>query len=107
LRTLSFQTREHLKNCPEWKSQQKILWTTVLEETTSRKPGAGTAPRPPELFADERCSQAILEFLATTDVQSHRWQEQRPARPRSGTVGNARNGSQLLREEEERLGVEE
>ena len=63
-------------------------------ESSLAQPGAGTA----ELFADERCSQAILDFLATTDVGSHRWQkvqEQRPARPWSGTVGNARNGSQL------------
>ena len=27
------QTREHLKVCPEWKAQQKILWAEVKEET--------------------------------------------------------------------------
>jgi len=62
------QTREHLfKNCPQWKSQQKALWTTVLEET--RKLPGPTRGRDrtkiAELFADERCGQAIL---ATTDV---------------------------------------
>ena len=95
------QTREHLfKNCPQWKSQQKILWTTVLEEArmlSGPTRGRGRT-KIAELFADERCSQAILDILATTDVGSHRWQkvqEQRSARPRGGTVGNARNGSQL------------
>jgi len=63
---------EHMsKNCPQWKSQQKTLWGTVLEET-------GDLPDPTrgrdrtknaELFADiERCSQVILDFLTTTDV---------------------------------------
>ena len=65
------QTREHLfKNCPEWKSQQRTLWATVLE-TTRKLPGP-TRTRAhtniAELLADERCSQAVLDFLATTDV---------------------------------------
>jgi len=49
-----------------------------------------------ELFADERCSQAILDFLATTDWQAHQWQKrekERPARPRSGKAENARSSS--------------
>jgi len=31
------QTREHvfLKNCPQWKTQQKILWAEVQKETGS------------------------------------------------------------------------
>jgi len=52
-----------------------------------------------ELFADERCSQALLDFLATTDVGRTAGppvtEDTGAARPRSGTVGNARNGSQL------------
>jgi len=57
------QTREHLfKYCPQWESQQKTLWTT--EETA---PGQGPHSIA-ELLADERCSQAVLDFLATTDV---------------------------------------
>jgi len=54
------------KNCPHWKSQQKTLWATVLEET-KKLPGP-TRGEITELFADERCRQAILDFLATTDV---------------------------------------
>ena len=65
------QTREHLfKNFPQWKSQQKTLWATVLE-TTRKLPGP-TRSRDrtniAELLADQRCSQAVLSFLATTDV---------------------------------------
>ena len=61
------QTREHLfKNCPQWKSQQKTLWATVLEET--RKLPGPTRSRGrtniAELLADQRCSQAELTFLA-------------------------------------------
>jgi len=67
----SIQSREHLfKNCPQWKSQQKTLWATVLDET-KKLPGP-TKGRDrtniAELLADERCSQAVLVFLATTDV---------------------------------------
>jgi len=67
----SIQTREHLfKNCPQWRSQRKTHWTTVLKET--RKLPGPTQGRYrtniAELLADERCSQAVLQFLATTDV---------------------------------------
>jgi len=65
------QTREHLfKNCPQWKSQQKTLWATVLEETR-KLPGplwGRDRTSIAELLADERCSQAMLDFLATTDI---------------------------------------
>ena len=58
------------KNCPQWKSQRRTLWATVLEET--RKLPGHTRGRDrtsiAELLADERCSQAVLDFLATTDV---------------------------------------
>ena len=52
------------------KSQQKTLWATVLEET-KKLPGPTRGrdrTKIAELFVDERCSQAILDFLATTDV---------------------------------------
>ena len=65
------QTREHLfKNCPQWKSQQKTLWATVLE-TTRKLPGpirSRGRTSIGELLAYKRCSQAVLTFLATTDV---------------------------------------
>jgi len=67
----SIQTREHLfKNCPQWRCQQKTLWTTVFKET-KKLPGPTRnrdRTKIAELLADERCSQAVLQFLATTDV---------------------------------------
>ena len=67
----SIQTREHLfKNCPQWRCQQKTLWTTVLKETTKLPGPTRRRDRTSiaELLADERCSQAVLQFLATSDV---------------------------------------
>ena len=59
-----------MKNCPQWKHQQKTLWAPVLTET--RKTPGPTRGRDrtqiAELLADERCSQALLDFNATTDV---------------------------------------
>ena len=59
-----------------------------------------------ELFADERCSQAILDFLATADVGRTLGPpvaEQRLAK------GSREREERLaaLRKEEERLGMEE
>jgi len=59
------QTRGHLlKVCPEWKTQQKTLWTEVQKETKRRKSGWTVR----DLLADERCGQAVLDFLSSTDV---------------------------------------
>jgi len=59
------QTRDHLfKECPEWKSQQKILWAEVKKETGKWK----DRWRVRDLLADRRCSRAVLDFLSTTDV---------------------------------------
>ena len=55
---------------PQWRCQQRTLWTTVLKETR-KLPGPTRERRRTsiaELLADERCSQAVLQFLATTDV---------------------------------------
>ena len=86
--------------CPQWRSQQKTLWTTVLEETRTL-PGV-TRGRDrtniAELLADERCSQAVLAFLATQTSAgrpAHRWQERktrRLVRPQNGKRGNRRSG---------------
>ena len=66
----SIQNRKHLfKNCPQWRCQQKTLWVAVLEET-KQLPGPTRwrdRTKIAELLADERCSQAVLVFLATTD----------------------------------------
>jgi len=61
------QTREHLfKHCREWKRQQKILWAEVRKETGKGKERHAIR----DLFADERCTGAILGFLRTTEVGS-------------------------------------
>jgi hypothetical protein len=52
------------KNCPHWRAQQKILWAEVRK-------GAGRGKdrfKIGDLFADERCNQAILNFLSATEV---------------------------------------
>jgi len=92
-----------------WRCQQK----TVLEETrNSRAPARGRGrTKIAELLADERCSQAVLVFLATTDVggtlgppvaeegdgvasEASEWED----REREERVA-------FLREEEERIGA--
>jgi len=50
--------------CPEWKTQQKTLWAEVLKETRRRKSRWTVR----DLLADERCGQAVLDFLSSTDV---------------------------------------
>jgi hypothetical protein len=49
---------------PHWKAQQEILWVEVRKETGSGKERFKIR----DLFADERRSQAILDFLSTTDM---------------------------------------
>jgi hypothetical protein len=59
------QTRDHLfKVCIAWKEQQKSLWAEVRKETGRWK----NRWKVRDLLADERCSRAVLDFLATTDV---------------------------------------
>ena len=110
------QTREHLfKNCSQWKSQQKTLWTTVLEETR-KLPGPTRCKgrtKIAELLADERCSQALLDFLATTDVGRTAGppvaEEGEEGASEASEWEDREREEQLapLREEEERLGGEE
>jgi len=59
------QTRVHLlKECPRWKEQQRTLWGEVYKETARGK----RRWKARELFADRMCSQALQDFLTTTDV---------------------------------------
>ena len=59
------QTRDHLfKWCAAWKDQQKILWAEVRKETGRWR----SRWKVQDLLADERCSKAVLDVLATTDV---------------------------------------
>jgi hypothetical protein len=59
------QTRDHLFTvCAAWRDQQKILWAEVRKET--KRWNSRWKVR--DLLADERCSRAVRDFLATTDV---------------------------------------
>jgi ribonuclease HI len=61
------QTRDHLfKRCTRWKEQQAILWRAVGKATDRKRTVRNTSMA--QLFGDERCTAAILEFLATTEV---------------------------------------
>ena len=59
------QTREHLlTGCPKWRKQQRALWKEVRKETGKGRRWWNDH----EPFADRRCSQAVLNFLASTEV---------------------------------------
>jgi len=59
------QTRDHLfKVCPKWKRPQKTLWAEVRKETGRERSRWNIR----DLLVDGRCSQAVLDFLASTDV---------------------------------------
>jgi len=73
------QVREHLlKNCPQWKSQQKTFWTTVLEETR-KLPGPARGrgrTKIAELLADVRAARRSLIFSLQQTLdgrQAYRW----------------------------------
>jgi len=60
-------TRDHhFKVRPKRKRKQKILWAEVRKETG----GWQSRWKIRDLFADLRCSQAVLDFLSATDVRS-------------------------------------
>jgi len=87
-RQMPVSTRPRLANissrtAPQWKSQQKTLWATVLEETRKHPGPVRTRDRTKiaELFADERCSKAILDFLAAVNGR------RQDGRPASGSGG--------------------
>jgi len=53
-----------LKRCPKWKEEQRTLWKEVYKET-----GRGRERwKAHQLFAEVGCSQAVLDFLSSTDV---------------------------------------
>jgi hypothetical protein len=62
------QTREHLfRHCSRWKDQQKKLWKTV-GQATGWKAGRCRHVQISELFTIEECYQAVMDFLAVTEV---------------------------------------
>ena len=101
------------RTATQWRCQQKTLWAAVLEET-KKLPGPTRGrdrTKIAELLVDERCSQAVLVFIATTDVG------ETSGPPVAGDGdGEASEASEwedrereerlaFLREEEERLGA--
>jgi hypothetical protein len=59
------QTREHLfKHCRRWKDQQATMWRAIGKATGRKRTNTSMT----QLFGDERCTAAILEFLGTTEV---------------------------------------
>ena len=79
------QTWEHLfKHCTRWRAQQKAMWAKVEKDTKRAKHKWMMA----ELFADERCSEAVLEFLRTADVG-----RKAPVEGRDGEHWSARGAS--------------
>jgi len=84
------QTREHLfKVCTTWKKQQKILWKAVRAQTKRGRDRFRTA----DLIADERCTEAILEFLESTDV-GRKAREEEWEQASSGTAEEQEEGAE-------------
>jgi hypothetical protein len=85
--------------CPRRGRQQKTLWAEVRKVTGRWK----IRWKVLDLLADERCSRAVLDFLANTDVGGWfrpRWRRTRRLRRQSGYSGSGeterRRGEQML-----------
>ena len=62
------QTQEHLfRHCRRWKDQLKILCKTV-GQATGWKAGRCRHVQASELFTIEECDQAVMDFLAASEV---------------------------------------
>jgi hypothetical protein len=63
------QTRDHLfRHCRKWKSEQQELWKAARWET-GWKPGRCRHVQISELYSLEKCDQAVMDFLAATEVR--------------------------------------
>jgi hypothetical protein len=61
-------TREHLfRHCSRWRDQQKTLWNAV-GKATDWKAGRCSHVQISELFCIDEWDQAVMDFLAATDV---------------------------------------
>ena len=97
------------KNCPQWKANNRPSGRPSWERLERSLGRAST--KIAEQSADERCSQAILHFIATTDVGRTAGptvsEDGRAAASGASEWDNARNSARSFRQEEKRLGVEE
>jgi ribonuclease HI len=67
-RATQTQTREHLfRHCSRWRDQQKALWKAV-GKATGWNAGRCRHVQVSELFSIEECDQAVMDFLAATEV---------------------------------------
>ena len=65
---MAAQTREHLfHHCSRWRDQQRALWKAV-EKATGWKAGRCRHVQISELFSIKECDQAVMDFLAATEV---------------------------------------
>jgi hypothetical protein len=87
-----------LQNCPERKTQQKILWAEVRKETGRGKDRLKIR----DLFADTRRSQPVLDFLSTTDVG--RWVPPPPEDDAQSEASERELRERREREEEKKAG---
>jgi len=55
------------RHCSRWKDQQKTLWKKVGKATGWRA-GRCRRVKVSELLSIEKCDQAVMDFLAATDV---------------------------------------
>ena len=78
------------------------MWAEVLLATGRRKDQFKFR----DLFADERCSQAILDFLSTTDV-GRRVDLERVVEDAQSELSEAELQERKLREEAKRLEADE
>jgi hypothetical protein len=61
--------REHLiRQCSRWNDDQKELWKAV-GKATGWKAGRCRHVQISELFSIEECDQAVIDFLAATEVE--------------------------------------
>jgi hypothetical protein len=62
------QTREHVfRHCSRWRDQHNVLWKAV-GKVTGWKAGRCRHAQISELFIMEECDQAVMDFLAATEV---------------------------------------
>ena len=66
-----------IKNCDRWRPQQKIMWAEIRKKTGRGKNWFTIG----EMFADERCTGAVLDFLRTTKVGARMGPRELPPEP--------------------------
>jgi hypothetical protein len=66
-RTAAQMREHHFRHCSQWRDQQKMLWKAV-GKATGWKAGRCRHVQVSELFSRDECDQAVMDFLAATEV---------------------------------------